>query len=353
MIRSRLRARLFSTASTSAKPTVSRARISSVVFFTSTGLLTASYFLWPSKYRGSPTFVHKPLSPSYFVPVTVTENSPAGPNLTVLTLSIPPDSRAVDKHPTSFDPVWSIFIKDDDIQVERPYTPLHGMDEHGNIKLWIKKYPRGEVGRWLHTKQPGDTIEIRGPLKTFPFYDKTWDEVVMISGGTGFSPFHQLLFRRLLQDNVVDNTRFTLLHASRSPAELPPPPLLQPLLDFAALHPERLRIRLFVDNKADIQAPDSVSGHLEAGRIDKSSIARLLDLSDGSRTWASWIGNLWAKGQGTEAVDVRRKNVLVLICGPEPMVAAIAGPYGRNYSQGAVGGALAELGFGAGQVWKL
>jgi cytochrome-b5 reductase len=35
------------------------------------------------------------------------------------------------------------------------------------------------------------------------------------------------------------------------------------------------------------------------------------------------------------------------------MVAAIAGPYGRNYSQGKVGGVLAELGFKAGQVWKL
>lgn len=35
------------------------------------------------------------------------------------------------------------------------------------------------------------------------------------------------------------------------------------------------------------------------------------------------------------------------------MVAAIAGPYGKNYSQGKVGGVLAELGFMAGQVWKL
>lgn len=34
------------------------------------------------------------------------------------------------------------------------------------------------------------------------------------------------------------------------------------------------------------------------------------------------------------------------------MITAIAGPYGRNYSQGAVGGVLAELGFKPGQVWK-
>jgi NADPH-dependent ferric siderophore reductase len=120
------------------------------------------------------------VSPSYFIPVTVSENSQAGPDLAVLTLSIPSDSLPSDKLTSSLDPIWSIFIKDDDIQVERPYTPLFGIDEEGVIKLWVKRYPRGEVGRWLHSKQAGDTIEIRGPLKTFPFHQGKWDEVVMV-----------------------------------------------------------------------------------------------------------------------------------------------------------------------------
>src|SRR5260221_3075725 len=159
-----------------------RLRFSSLIFFTSAGVLVSSYFLWPSKYRGSPTYSNKPLSPSYFVPVTVSDNSQAGPDLAVLTLSIPPGSRSSDeKNASSFDPIWSIFIKDDDIQVERPYTPLFGIDEKGAIKLWVKRYSRGEVGRWLHSKHAGDTIEIRGPLKTFPFEEGEWDEVVMVS----------------------------------------------------------------------------------------------------------------------------------------------------------------------------
>jgi cytochrome-b5 reductase len=169
MIRSRLR--LLSTSRSHY-----RLRVSTLAFLTTTGVLVSSYVLWPSKYRGSPTFSHQPLSPSYFVPVTVSENSQVGPDLALLTLSIPPDS-----HPSaSLDPIWSIFIKDDDIQVERPYTPLFGIDEKGFMKLWVKRYPRGEVGRWLHSKQAGDTIEIRGPLKTFPFHEGEWDEVVMV-----------------------------------------------------------------------------------------------------------------------------------------------------------------------------
>jgi cytochrome-b5 reductase len=77
-------------------------------------------------------------------------------------------------------PIWSIYIKDDDIQVERPYTPLEGVSEDGRMLFWIKKYEKGEVGRWLHSKNVGDTIEIRGPLKTWLWQEGAWDEVVMV-----------------------------------------------------------------------------------------------------------------------------------------------------------------------------
>ncbi|KAN0131400.1 ferredoxin reductase-like C-terminal NADP-linked domain containing protein [Lactarius tabidus] len=349
-----LRARLFSTTSNS--QTTSRVRLSSVVFLASTGVLVSSYLLWPTKYRGSPTFAHQPMSPKYFIPATVSDISQTGPDLAVLTLTLPRDAHSADENASSFDPIWSIFVKDDDIQVERPYTPLHGFDENGNIKLWVKRYPRGEVGRWLHSKQAGDTIEIRGPLKTFPFCEGKWDEIIMISGGTGFSPFHQLLYRHLLplRDNPVDDrTRFTLLHASRSPAELPPLPILQPLIDFAGAHPDHLRVRLFVDRDA-ARVPESIDRSLQVGRIDKRSISHALGISDARWSWASWTNSLWTKGRSKGGDDdIRKKNILVLVCGPEPMVAAIAGPYGKNYSQGKVGGVLAELGFMAGQVWKL
>ena len=35
------------------------------------------------------------------------------------------------------------------------------------------------------------------------------------------------------------------------------------------------------------------------------------------------------------------------------MINAIAGPYGRNFSQGPVGGVLGRLGCRSDQVWKL
>lgn len=149
------------------------------------------------------------------------------------------------------------------------------------------------------------------------------DFCLKISGGTGFSPFHQLLFRHLLRSDAPPSTRFTLIHASRSPTELPPLPILQPLIDFAVAHPEYLRLRLFVNGVSRVPAPESVARHLKVGRIDKSSVAHTLGISDGawSWSWSSWISNLWTRGQPNVGDgDIRKKNVLVLVCGPEPCV---------------------------------
>jgi len=58
---------------------------------------------------------------------------------------------------------------------------------------------------------------------------------------------------------------------------------------------------------------------MKVGRIDRSSIERALDISDGAWSWSSWMTNLWARRQVGDT-DIRKKNVLVLVCGPEPYV---------------------------------
>lgn len=49
----------------------------------------------------------------------------------------------------------------------------------------------------------------------------------------------------------------------------------------------------------------------------------------------------------------RRVNVEGLWSISVRMLASIAGPFGRNFSQGDVGGALGELGYDRESVWKL
>lgn len=322
----------------------------------------------------------RPLTPSRFAQSTLVHSVNVSPDTKLLTLSLPPQLIPLD--PRIFAPIWSIFIKDSDIQVERPYTPLEGIDGNGHIKLWVKKYERGEVGRWLHARQVGDPIEIRGPVKTWSrlWQEGQWDQVVLarpnipvpfiiqltfvsltskISGGTGITPFHQLLHSVFRMRDTSFNTRFTLLHSSKSLADLPPSDVIQPLATLSQEYPDRFQMHLFAE---------SVDGshplNIQRGRIGKSVIQDTLRLTHTTPWWRRLFGS------SEHAPFPPDKRILVLVCGPEgyapllslfyilqpfspSMVSTIAGPYGRNYSQGEVGGILGELGLKSQHVWKL
>lgn len=150
--------------------------------------LASLYFFLPDPSRSAPTSSNKPLSANHFTPATVISNEISGPNSKILKLRVPPHLVIRNENePIGFGPIWSVFIKDDDIQVERPYTPLESIDENGNMLFWIKRYPKGEVGRWLHSKQVGDAVELRGPLKTWPWDEGEWNEVVLVRLLTRFN----------------------------------------------------------------------------------------------------------------------------------------------------------------------
>ncbi|OCH92887.1 ferredoxin reductase-like C-terminal NADP-linked domain-containing protein [Obba rivulosa] len=336
-------------ASTSSPPERSaRSKIFISLGLLTTGSLVGTYFLWPDNSRSAPTYENSLLSSRHFTPVTVTASEPCpDPNTRLITLTVPPQSIPPQDDALA-SPIWSIFIKDDDIQVERPYTPLEGIDEHGRMKFWIKQYPKGEVGRWLLSKNVGDRIEIRGSIKTWPWKDETWDEIVMISGGTGITPFYQLLHHTILRGvSESQKTRFTLIHSSRTPAGLPPPEMLDPLLKASRSNPESFSISLFVDEFDGSNHPCMSSSDLHVGRISKTSIERALRLDINNPWWRKLLR------LNTPMGSDKSKKVLFLVCGPDPMIASIAGPWGRNYSQGEVGGILGTLGFTRVQVRKL
>lgn len=194
-----------STASSSSLKTFSR--VGAALFF-GAGLSGSAYLFFLSN---SPE--PRPLSPFYWSTVTIESSEPSAsdPSTKLITLRIPQSlvaSQSSDNSTSSvIHPIHSIYVKDSDIQVERPYTPLFGIapplpaqkpptsdsgeDQAHLASFWIKKYPHGEVGRWLHSKQPGDTLEIRGPVVTLDFEKEMrkggFDEVVMVRSAA-FSP---------------------------------------------------------------------------------------------------------------------------------------------------------------------
>ena len=134
-----------------------------------------------------------------------------------------------------------------------------------------------------------------------------------ISGGTGITPFYQLLYSKLLKDpsRVRTKTRFTLLHSSRKPTELPPPAILDPLISESKAHPERLSLSLFVDSAEGLEHPSVTAKDLQVGRITESAIKRAVS----SQSGRSWWGSLFGKSGSQE-----ERKILFLVCGPEPCV---------------------------------
>jgi len=82
-------------------------------------------------------------------------------------------------------------------EVVRPYTPtnLPGTDE---LTLAIKRYDDGLASSFMHTKRPGDTVEI-GPLEGALTLEDPGRDVAFLASGTGLTPMMAML-RQYLRD---------------------------------------------------------------------------------------------------------------------------------------------------------
>ena len=138
-----------------------------------------------------------------------------------------------------------------------------------------------------------------------------------MSGGTGITPFYQLIHEELIKPKAPGDgnltpskTRFTLLHASRSAGDLPPPAILGPLTSTAQNDPSRFRLKLFVDDK-DPSVGSSYG--LTVGRIDKKAVEDVLEI----RRPSMW-DKLLRRKLDPRAVAGEGRKVLLLVCGPDP-----------------------------------
>lgn len=149
------------------------------------GAFTA-YLVWPSPSKAARTSATEPLAPTHFTPATLTSTVPCAPHSRLLTLTLPPHLLPPkDALPRT---IWSVYVKDADLQIERPYTPLEATAlARGEIKLWVKRYDDGEVSRWLCSRQPGDTLEIRGPVQTWPHDAQQYDEVILARAAAAYA----------------------------------------------------------------------------------------------------------------------------------------------------------------------
>jgi len=250
------------------------------------------------------------LDPNEFKKFTLANIKKVNHNTSIFTFKLAPDEILGLSVASCI--VTKADIGEDGKPVIRPYTPID-FDEPGFFELLIKKYPTGAMSKHIHSLKPGDTLEIKGPISKIPYQSNMKERIGMVAGGTGITPMLQVI-RKVLSD-PTDKTQISLIFANLTEEDI----LLKKELDGLAREYKNFRVYYTLDKPP-------------AG---------------------------WRMGKGFVSADMIKTKLpppgpknLIMVCGPDPMVAMIAGPKNKDKTQGPVGGLLQELGFTEDMVFK-
>lgn len=115
--------------------------------------------------------------------------------------------------------IWNLQIKQPEIQIVRPYTPLPSPEasanEHTNpLRFLIRKEDHGEVSSYLHRLPIGSIIEARGPYVEYEL-PRNLNRIIFIAGGTGIAPALQTIHALFKGSNEVEQRKIHLIWANR------------------------------------------------------------------------------------------------------------------------------------------
>ena len=116
----------------------------------------------------------------------------------------------------------------------------------------------------LHDLQPGQRLEIKGPIPKYPWAANKHDSIALIAGGTGITPMWQLC--RAIFNNPADKTKVTMIFGNVKEEDI----LLRPELEkLENDYPDRFRAFYVLE-----KAPSDWPG--EGGRISKDLLKSVL-----------------------------------------------------------------------------
>jgi ferredoxin-NADP reductase len=103
---------------------------------------------------------------------------------------------------------------EDGYQAERSYS-IASVSDHARVELTVERLDDGEVSPYLTEElQPGDVIELRGPVGGYFVWDGTVNgSVLLVAGGSGVVPLMAMARQRALEASTVP-TR--LLYSART-----------------------------------------------------------------------------------------------------------------------------------------
>ncbi|KAG0267413.1 hypothetical protein BG011_005698 [Mortierella polycephala] len=318
----------------------SRASTSSnaITFLAVSSIGIGAYFYQWSQHRDNSFFnlFSSPdgISTEKWTPVVLKSITPVSEHTSLFEFQLPTPCKI---------PISSaIYVKDDEIQAMRAYTPVHSTEnDQDTMQLLIKRYSEGQVSRFMHSAKPGQKIEMRGPILIWPGGKsdlEQWDEIGMIAGGTGITAFLPIIHSALTNQNK--KIKLSLLVASQSPEEL----YFKDELDqLAETFPDQLRVAYTVDKAPVAPTPDQEWKGL-VGYVNEEMLQGFIPQPKSTTVATSTEEEQIPVGE-------KAKKSIILICGPENMVKHVSGTRGAN-GQEPIRGVLGAMGYQKNQVFR-
>lgn len=289
----------------------------------------------------------EPLNPSTFASRKLTLKQRISPTLSIFNLSSGRGDGGDDLWTKG---VWSVEVKQPQLQIARSYTPLPPvkmleesegawMNRTKGLRLLIRQEPMGEVSGYVHRLSEGAKLEIRGPHPELALSDDV-REVVFLAGGTGIAPALQVAYalsrRAATGRGSYGPVRMSILWSSRTRDDTG--------------DNSGAAVGSFQDRYASI--PGQLQALEGASRGSQGFELSTKTFVDDEKTFlgATELNYVLASGKETEG----RK--LILVSGPEGFVSHVAGPKVLENgveAQGPLSGLLFRLDCRGWQVWKL
>jgi len=183
-------------------------------------------------------------------------------------------------------------FKDGSNIVDQPmrfYTPITRNGTQGYFDLIVRKYPNGRFTEHLFSMEVGENLLFRCIQYKMKYRPNKWRHVGMIAGGTGITCMLQVM--RASFAAPEDRTQMSLLYANRAESKI----LLRGLIDeYAQKFADRFKVTYIVDKAENEKEWKGKLGHISCSLVK-------------------------------ETMPAPADDIIVLICGPDPMMHKIAG----------------------------
>ncbi|MCJ1472798.1 mitochondrial peripheral inner membrane protein [Lambiella insularis] len=264
--------------------------------------------------------------------------------------------------------VWSVQIRQPQLQIARAYTPLPPIAGIGDdsissaLRFLIRQDPNGEVSGYLHKLPQGAIIDLRGPHIEYNVPADVY-EVLFLAGGTGIAPALQVAHAlyHMRKEAVVDPKMHILL-ANRRREDC-----AGGISDTQSKASSWLGAWISTDTSRPVSSASSVVSkdmvfsplvqYLEQLKLKQGGQLSVDYFVDEERTFINQeILRRQLQSNSDPAAPQSKGKRLILVSGPDGFVEYLAGPkvwQNGKELQGPLGGLLGQMKISGWEVWKL